>query len=92
MVPSVFVRLDEMPLNRNGKVDRKALPPVETGSEVRVLIEPATEQEALIAGIWGQVLETDQVSVEDNFFAVGGTRSGPSPWSVRSGPRACRRR
>ncbi|GLY18836.1 hypothetical protein Kisp01_58500 [Kineosporia sp. NBRC 101677] len=72
MVPSVFVRLDEMPLNRNGKVDRKALPPVETGSEVRVLIEPATEQEALIAGIWGQVLETDQVSVEDNFFAVGG--------------------
>ncbi|GAB3261093.1 non-ribosomal peptide synthetase [Kineosporia babensis] len=71
MVASVFLRLDEMPLNRNGKIDRKALPAVETPQE-HEYIEPANDQEALIARIWCEVLDVDRVSVEDNFFAVGG--------------------
>ncbi|HEX2077187.1 MAG TPA: amino acid adenylation domain-containing protein, partial [Longimicrobium sp.] len=74
MVPSAFVLLDEIPLSPNGKADRSALPPP---SEARLerdepYAAPATAEEALLARIWGEVLDLDQVGVDDNFFALGG--------------------
>ncbi|MBT0770089.1 amino acid adenylation domain-containing protein [Kineosporia sp. J2-2] len=72
LVPSVFVRLEAMPLNRNGKIDRTALPPVGDVAETAVLVAPVGAREELIARIWCEVLELDRVSVEDSFFAVGG--------------------
>ncbi|WP_425266223.1 non-ribosomal peptide synthase/polyketide synthase [Amycolatopsis pretoriensis] len=70
MVPSAIVVLDALPLNANGKVDRHALP--EPRFESTADRTPRTEREAVLAGIWADVLGVDRVGVEDNFFALGG--------------------
>jgi hypothetical protein len=61
-------------LTVNGKLDRRALPLVEqkasTGTEAYVA--PRTETEKLLAAIWADVLNLPQVSVEADFFALGG--------------------
>lgn len=74
MVPSVFVRLDEMPLTALGKVDRKALPAPEGGMAVREAeyIAPRTATEEILAGLWAELLNVGQVGVADNFFELGG--------------------
>jgi acyl carrier protein len=74
MVPSAFVEMDELPLNHSGKVDRRKLPDVE-GAESRNaedIVPPRTEAERYIAEIWQEFLKVDKVSVEDNFFDIGG--------------------
>ncbi|MFD2473313.1 non-ribosomal peptide synthetase [Amycolatopsis silviterrae] len=70
MVPSVLVPLPELPLTANGKVDRRALPEPQAAGERTVA--PRTEREAVLAGIWADVLGLERVGVEDNFFALGG--------------------
>ncbi|MGW7535471.1 non-ribosomal peptide synthase/polyketide synthase [Amycolatopsis sp. NPDC054798] len=70
LVPSVIVPLAQLPLTANGKVDRRALPEPQVASEKTVA--PRTEREAVLAGIWAEVLGLDRVGVEDNFFALGG--------------------
>ncbi len=73
MVPASIVFLDSLPLTRNGKTDRKALPdPVwETGPE-ETFVAPRTATERLIAEIWGSVLGLERVGRDDDFFARGG--------------------
>jgi hypothetical protein len=71
MVPAALVRMDALPLNSSGKLDRKALPaPVAEGCGHS--LRPETGLEAQIAGIWQEVLELEAVGVEDNFFDLGG--------------------
>ncbi|MEH2536066.1 amino acid adenylation domain-containing protein, partial [Bradyrhizobium sp. AZCC 1614] len=71
MVPAGFVVLDQLPLTPNGKLDRKALPaPDWQGSSDA--IAPRTPTEATLAAIWRDVLKLDRISVNDNFFALGG--------------------
>lgn len=75
MVPSAFVLLDSLPLTPNGKVDRLNLPDpegVRPESEV-AYVEPETETELLISGVWKEVLGLERVGTNDNFFEVGGT-------------------
>ena len=71
MVPSVVVELDKLPLNANGKVDRKALPEPEinTGTEYEA---PKGEVEATLASIWSEVLDVERIGRHDNFFELGG--------------------
>ncbi|MEV4051952.1 non-ribosomal peptide synthase/polyketide synthase [Amycolatopsis sp. NPDC049688] len=71
MVPSAFVTLPELPLTANGKVDRRALPTPLDDPGTRY-VAPRTAVERELAGIWAQVLDTDRVGVEDNFFSLGG--------------------
>jgi len=74
MTPAGFVLLDELPLNSNGKVDRRALPPPEdilSASESE-FIAPRSEIEELLAGIWAELLQVESVGVGDNFFDLGG--------------------
>ena len=72
MVPSAFVMLDELPLNANGKVNRKVLPEPETTGGTIGYVPPRTPTEQIVAGIWSEVLKLEQVGVEDNFFDLGG--------------------
>jgi amino acid adenylation domain-containing protein len=75
MVPPVFVLLEALPLNPNGKVDRKALPKPEEGAVERVWEEPATELERRLAGLFAELLglpEGERVGRRDPFFELGG--------------------
>lgn len=73
MVPTVFVQLETIPLNQNGKVDRNALPEPEghlgTGVEYAA---PTTDKEEIIAQVWAEVLGLEKVGIHDNFFELGG--------------------
>lgn len=70
MVPAQLMRLEQMPLGPSGKLDRRALP--EPQWQVREHVEPVTELEQHIAGIWREVLGLAQVGLRDDFFALGG--------------------
>ncbi|MEU5017771.1 non-ribosomal peptide synthase/polyketide synthase [Streptomyces angustmyceticus] len=74
MVPAAYVALDALPLTVNGKLDHRALPaPGPDGfaaGEDRTA--PRTEAERLVARVWGEVLDTGDMGVEDSFFALGG--------------------
>ncbi|HEX6524000.1 MAG TPA: amino acid adenylation domain-containing protein [Streptosporangiaceae bacterium] len=73
MVPAVFVPLERLPLNANGKVDRAALPrPDLTRTAGPVFTPPRSPLEQQIAEVWRKVLELDQVGVHDSFFDLGG--------------------
>jgi amino acid adenylation domain-containing protein len=71
MVPSHFVELEKIPMTRNGKIDRKALPqPVFHAAAD--YIKPQTPGEKAVAFIWREVLGVDDVGIDDNFFELGG--------------------
>ncbi|MBD2500011.1 non-ribosomal peptide synthetase [Anabaena azotica] len=74
MLPSAFGILKKLPLTTNGKIDRQALPEIESlSSELTANYEPAkTEIEQAIAKIWQQLLQLEKVGINDNFFDIGG--------------------
>ena len=75
MLPSVWMFLGALPINANGKVDRKALPNPHTEWVEHSGIEyaaPRTAIEELLANIWAEVLKVDRVGIHDNFFTLGG--------------------
>jgi len=72
MTPAHFVKLDAWPLTPNGKLDRKALPALQSpavASEVATTLSPVEE---VLAGIWMHLLKINRVRAEDNFFELGG--------------------
>ncbi|PKK16202.1 amino acid adenylation domain-containing protein [Thermomonospora sp. CIF 1] len=75
MVPELLVRVEELPLTANGKIDRKALTALaaaEAGEAAATYVEPATALEKVIARTIGEVLGIERVGAEDDFFALGG--------------------
>jgi amino acid adenylation domain-containing protein len=73
MVPAAYVRLKALPLNANGKLDRKALPEPEADAYlVRRYEAPAGYMETALAAIWADVLKLERVGRYDNFFELGG--------------------
>lgn len=72
MVPLHWVQLQGLPLNANGKVDRKALPQAQAADWQREVIAPHAGIESRIAAIWQEVLKLEAVSRDDNFFELGG--------------------
>jgi amino acid adenylation domain-containing protein len=72
MVPSVLVFLDRFPLTPNGKLDRKALPRPELEEAGSQDTEPQTPVQIELARIWTRVLGMQRVSLEADFFDLGG--------------------
>jgi amino acid adenylation domain-containing protein len=71
MVPTAIMVLDALPLNANGKLDRKALPLPSPAGE-RSVQAPQGEVEEALAAIWAEVLGVPQVGRDDDFFLLGG--------------------
>lgn len=69
-LPVSATRVPAIPLTRNGKVDRAGLPAPAAEAPV-VTVPPASSLERLVAGVWCEVLATEQVGVEQNFFDLG---------------------
>ncbi|MFC1414690.1 amino acid adenylation domain-containing protein, partial [Streptacidiphilus sp. N1-12] len=72
MVPAAFVSLPTLPLTLAGKVDRRALPEPQYGKKPGSGREPLTGPEELLRALFVEVLEVAEISVDDNFFALGG--------------------
>ncbi len=83
MLPSLFQRLDAMPLTVNGKVDRRALPPPTAMAQStsqnpaqntlqRAATPPASDTERAMLAIWCELLARRDLGVDDEFFSVGG--------------------
>jgi len=73
MVPAAFVVLDALPLTPNAKLDRKALPVPDEEAYARGVYEaPDGEVEAILAGIWQELLGVERVGRQDSFFELGG--------------------
>ncbi|MCQ2078790.1 MAG: amino acid adenylation domain-containing protein [archaeon] len=72
MVPSHFIRMDSIPVNVNGKVDRRRLPAPSMDAD-RKGREPSGEIETRLCQIFGTVLGADKVYADDDFFEIGGT-------------------
>ncbi len=72
LLPQTVVRLDALPKNTNGKVDRQRLPKPELLPAAADLKEPSTPTQRALADIWCDVLGLPKVSVTSDFFALGG--------------------
>jgi hypothetical protein len=72
MVPAQIVVLERLPLNANGKVDRKALPAPQRQESEQAFEAPQGEVEEALAAIWSQVLGVARIGRHDNFFELGG--------------------
>jgi amino acid adenylation domain-containing protein len=74
MIPAAFVMLDALPLTRNGKLDRQALPSPDDlrSGPAEGYVAPRTKLERLLAEVWQEVLGIERVGARDNFFESGG--------------------
>jgi len=78
MIPSIFILLEEFPLNSNGKLDRKRLPQPEmtllpslTDQEYEH-VEPKNEFQTRIHSLWCELFQCNRISTQANFFSIGG--------------------
>ncbi|KAK9659723.1 hypothetical protein K7432_018606, partial [Basidiobolus ranarum] len=74
MVPSSIMVMDSLPLTSNGKVDRRALPAPSfyRVEDDKTFIAPTTELETILAKIFSEILGVDKISIDGNFFDLGG--------------------
>ncbi len=73
MIPSDFIQLNRIPLNSNGKIDRKKLLQIDnSGNSLKNYMAPRNETERKIAEVWKEVLELKRVGIHDDFFSIGG--------------------
>ncbi|MCB2250910.1 non-ribosomal peptide synthase/polyketide synthase [Pseudomonas chlororaphis] len=72
MLPSHVLLLERLPLNSNGKLDRKALPKPELAPRDQAFVAPQTELQRQLATIWEAVLQSAPIGLDDHFFERGG--------------------
>ncbi|MGC2171191.1 MAG: amino acid adenylation domain-containing protein [Candidatus Sulfotelmatobacter sp.] len=74
MLPSVFVKVESLPVAANGKLDRSALAAPDDGNIIRdeVFVAPRSATERQVAALLAPLLHIDKVGANDNFFLLGG--------------------
>ena len=75
MIPTYFIQLEELPLNSNGKIDRKRMPEPVIGlekQERKAPVPPRNKTEEALVAVWTETLGADEIGIEDNFFELGG--------------------
>lgn len=73
MIPSFFVKLDTIPLNQNGKVNRKMLPlPQRKVSEKKEKTKDYSVEIKKIIEVWKNVLNLEEIGIDEDFFDLGG--------------------
>lgn len=73
MVPAFFMFIDGIPLSKNGKVDRNALPSPQVRPEsAREVVHPRDELESKVLAVWRSVLGAGEFGVKQGFFDIGG--------------------
>ncbi len=72
MMPAFFVKLDKLPVNANGKLDRNALAAPEAGSFKTEYAAPETDMQRALCSAFEKVLGIENVGADDDFFAMGG--------------------
>ena len=73
MVPAATMQIDNIPLNQNQKVNRRALPAPQIQVEEREFVAPVGDVETLFCDIFADILSLEKVGATDNFFEMGGT-------------------
>ncbi|MCP5102958.1 MAG: hypothetical protein GY950_06255, partial [bacterium] len=74
MLPAYFVKLEEIPLTPNGKIDKKVLPAPAAGETGDGYVAPRTHTQRQLAEIWADILriEKEKIGINANFFEIGG--------------------
>ncbi|MEO6719986.1 MAG: amino acid adenylation domain-containing protein, partial [Ferruginibacter sp.] len=73
MIPVLIVEMRSLPLTRNGKVDKKALPDMHANHLVqKEYVAPENDLQKILAEIWQKLLRVERVGIYDNFFELGG--------------------
>ncbi|NFL97255.1 amino acid adenylation domain-containing protein, partial [Clostridium botulinum] len=72
MIPPYFIKLENIPLTPNGKIDRKALAKVDLSLIKKEYVAPKNEVQEQFVAVIGSVLGLDKVSIKDSFFDIGG--------------------
>ena len=72
MVPKFFERIEEVPLNLNGKVLRKELKKPKQTIKTQEKVFPHTQTEKRLAIIWEEILGIQKIGIKDQFLRIGG--------------------
>ena len=72
MIPGFYMYLEKLPINMNGKIDRKNLPEPDIMSRRSEYVPPENETESFLCRAFEVSLGIDQVGIDDDFFALGG--------------------
>src|SRR5581483_6061187 len=74
MLPASYVLIDKLPLTPSGKLDRRTLSQVNNAhlELASPYVAPQTEIERVIASIWQELLQRENIGAEENFFELGG--------------------
>ncbi|WP_210448412.1 non-ribosomal peptide synthetase [Pantoea ananatis] len=72
MIPSYYSFIESIPLNANGKVDKKSLPSFDFFESKEFFITPTTKEEIILSKLWCKILNIESVSINADFFELGG--------------------
>ena len=72
MIPAYYIKVDEIPMLANGKMNRRALPKPEQKPEQKDYAAPRTETERILCEAFEKALQVDKVGIHDNFYHLGG--------------------
>lgn len=72
MIPAYFIRLDRLPVNANGKLDRKSLQAPRLSAYSSKYAAPETKEQEEICKAFAELLDVERVGIDDDFFSLGG--------------------